>query len=128
VSLRESVNCVSCDVTFYNTCRTSKIAETSFYEYVCYLVTSHPTSRLIQSGADEGADIPLDGRNLQVEGYETGNFVGPTIISKVTAEMECYKEEIFGPVLNVIEVETLDEAIDVINKVHAFNLRFGLFN
>jgi len=71
--------------------------------------------RLIQSGVDEGAALPLDGRNIQVDGFEKGNFVGPTIISEVKPNMECYREEIFGPVLNVLEVETLDEAIELLN-------------
>ena len=48
---------------------------------------------------DEGAELLLDGRGITVEGYENGNFVGPTIINNVTTEMTCYKQEIFGPVL-----------------------------
>ena len=48
--------------------------------------------RLIQSGVDEGAELSLDGRNITVPGYENGNFVGPTIINKVTPNMECYRE------------------------------------
>ena len=48
--------------------------------------------RLIQSGLDEGASVPLDGRNVKVEGYEGGNFVGPTIMSNVQPHMECYRE------------------------------------
>jgi len=72
--------------------------------------------RLIQSGIDEGASVPLDGRNITVPGYEKGNFVGPTVISNVTPSMECYKEEIFGPVLNIVEAETMDEAIEIINS------------
>ena len=47
---------------------------------------------MIQSGIDEGASVPLDGRNITVPGYEKGNFVGPTVISNVTPSMECYKE------------------------------------
>jgi len=72
--------------------------------------------RLIQSGVDEGAELPLDGRNIAVPGYENGNFVGPTIINKVTPDMECYREEIFGPVLNVLEADTMDEAIEILNN------------
>ncbi|KAL5270654.1 hypothetical protein ACHWQZ_G001378 [Mnemiopsis leidyi] len=71
--------------------------------------------RLIQSGVDEGAELSLDGRNITVPGYENGNFVGPTIINKVTPNMECYREEIFGPVLNVVEADTMDEAIQILN-------------
>lgn len=71
---------------------------------------------LIQSGLDEGAQILLDGRNIKVSGYENGNFVGPTVISNVKPSMLCYKEEIFGPVLLIVNVDTLDDAIDMINK------------
>lgn len=70
---------------------------------------------LIQSGVDEGATLLLDGRGLKPEGFPNGNFVGPTILSGVTTEMKCYKEEIFGPVLVCLEVDTLDQAIDLIN-------------
>ncbi|XP_072031400.1 probable methylmalonate-semialdehyde/malonate-semialdehyde dehydrogenase [acylating], mitochondrial [Amphiura filiformis] len=71
---------------------------------------------LIQSGKDEGADLLLDGRDVQVPGYEKGNFVGPTIISNVEPHMKCYTEEIFGPVLIIVKVDTLDEAINLINN------------
>lgn len=71
---------------------------------------------LIQSGADEGAKIVLDGRNCQVANYEKGNFIAPTIITEVKPSMKCYQEEIFGPVLLVLTVDTLDEAIELINK------------
>uniref|UniRef100_A0A8C5C320 methylmalonate-semialdehyde dehydrogenase (CoA acylating) n=1 Tax=Gadus morhua TaxID=8049 RepID=A0A8C5C320_GADMO len=71
---------------------------------------------LIQSGVDEGATLLLDGRAVNVKGYENGNFVGPTIISNVKPEMTCYKEEIFGPVLVVLEAADLDEAIALINN------------
>jgi len=71
---------------------------------------------LIQSAKDEGATILLDGRNVVVENYPNGNFVGPTIISDMTIDMKAYKNEIFGPVLCVIKVDTLDEAIELINK------------
>ncbi|WP_275285837.1 CoA-acylating methylmalonate-semialdehyde dehydrogenase [Halomonas elongata] len=70
---------------------------------------------LIATGEREGARLLVDGRGHQVEGYPDGNFVGPTLFSDVTAEMTIYREEIFGPVLCVVGVETLDEAIDVIN-------------
>jgi malonate-semialdehyde dehydrogenase (acetylating)/methylmalonate-semialdehyde dehydrogenase len=47
--------------------------------------------RLIQSGVDDGAKLLLDGRDIVVPGYEKGNFIGPTILSGVTPDMECYK-------------------------------------
>uniref|UniRef100_A0A915DMT3 Probable methylmalonate-semialdehyde/malonate-semialdehyde dehydrogenase [acylating], mitochondrial n=1 Tax=Ditylenchus dipsaci TaxID=166011 RepID=A0A915DMT3_9BILA len=72
--------------------------------------------RLIKSAKKEGAEVLLDGSNTSVKGFEKGNFVGATLINHVKPHMECYKEEIFGPVLCVLEVETLDEAIDLINN------------
>lgn len=70
---------------------------------------------LIQQGVDEGAELVLDGRNPQVDGYENGNFVGPTLFAGVTTDMAIYKEEIFGPVLCVMQADNLDEAIDIVN-------------
>ena len=71
---------------------------------------------LIQSAVDEGAELLLDGRNVTVESYPKGNFVGPTIISSMKNNMTAYVNEIFGPVLCVVNVDTLDEAIDLINS------------
>ncbi|MFZ6049279.1 CoA-acylating methylmalonate-semialdehyde dehydrogenase [Pseudomonas sp. CR3202] len=72
-------------------------------------------SGLIATGIAEGAKLELDGRNPSVPGYQDGNFVGPTLFSGVTAEMTIYREEIFGPVLCVVNAATLDEAIAFIN-------------
>ncbi|MNZ66742.1 Methylmalonate-semialdehyde dehydrogenase [acylating] [compost metagenome] len=72
-------------------------------------------SGLIEQGVREGAQLVLDGRNPQVPGYPNGNFVGPTIFAGVRTEMTIYKEEIFGPVLCVLQAATLDEAIALIN-------------
>ena len=58
----------------------------------------------------------LDGSDCKVEKYPNGNFVGPTIITNMNRDMTAYKEEIFGPVLCVINVDTLDEAIELINS------------
>jgi len=71
---------------------------------------------LIDAGVKEGAKLLLDGRDVNVPGYEDGNFVGPTIFSDVTSDMEIYKTEIFGPVLCVMTVPTLDDAIALVNK------------
>lgn len=71
---------------------------------------------LVESGVNEGADLVLDGRDISVPGYEKGNFVGPTILHNVKPEMECYREEIFGPVLCSLEADTLDDAIELINN------------
>jgi malonate-semialdehyde dehydrogenase (acetylating)/methylmalonate-semialdehyde dehydrogenase len=70
---------------------------------------------LIDSGLREGAELLVDGR--RPKGVpEGGNFVGPTILNNVTAEMRVCREEIFGPVLSVMHVETLDEAIALVNS------------
>ena len=71
---------------------------------------------LIQKGVDEGAELLLDGRDVVVEGYPDGNWIGPTLFAGVKPDMTIYKDEIFGPVLCLVEVDTLDEAIELINN------------
>lgn len=61
-------------------------------------------STLTYSCTDQGAEILLDGRNVTVDGFENGNFLGPTLITKVKPHMEAYLQEIFGPVLVCLEV------------------------
>ncbi|POW10823.1 hypothetical protein PSTT_05735 [Puccinia striiformis] len=63
----------------------------------------------------EGGKILLDGRKVEVHGYPNGNWVGPTII-QASPGMSCYEEEIFGPVLTIVNVSNLDEAIELINR------------
>ena len=81
---------------------------------------------LIESGVKEGATLELDGREVRVSGYEDGNFIGPTIFANVTTDMEIYRTEIFGPVLLVLQVATLDEAIELVNA-NPFGNGVGLF-
>ncbi|QSL87185.1 methylmalonate-semialdehyde dehydrogenase (CoA acylating) [Pseudomonas sp. CFBP13508] len=81
---------------------------------------------LIESGIKEGAKLELDGRDISVPGYEQGNFVGPTLFSGVTTDMQIYTQEIFGPVLVVLEVDTLDQAIALVNA-NPFGNGTGLF-
>lgn len=69
----------------------------------------------IDSAQQQGARIVVDGRKAQVAGHENGFFVGATLIDAVTADMDSYKAEIFGPVLQVIRVATMDEAMKLIN-------------
>jgi malonate-semialdehyde dehydrogenase (acetylating) / methylmalonate-semialdehyde dehydrogenase len=71
---------------------------------------------LIQTGIDEGAELLLDGRNVSVPGFEDGYFIGPTILGNVSTNSKVYQTEIFGPVLSIIHADTLDDAIDIINK------------
>ncbi|ENV59869.1 CoA-acylating methylmalonate-semialdehyde dehydrogenase [Acinetobacter soli] len=81
---------------------------------------------LINSGFEQGAKLLLDGRDVQVSGYEQGNFVGPTIFNQVTTDMRIYQEEVFGPVLAIMHVETLEQAIALINA-NPFGNGVGLF-
>lgn len=81
---------------------------------------------LIETGEQEGARLVLDGRGVSVPGYEHGNFVGPTIFADVRPEMSVYTHEIFGPVLCVMSVDTLDEAIALVNA-NPFGNGVGLF-
>lgn len=71
---------------------------------------------LIQSGVNEGAKLALDGRGVKVSGYEKGNFIGPTVLTDVKPNMKVYTEEIFGPVLICLNVDTLDDAIKLVNE------------
>jgi malonate-semialdehyde dehydrogenase (acetylating)/methylmalonate-semialdehyde dehydrogenase len=69
----------------------------------------------VDSGEKAGATVAVDGRGLRVEGHEDGFFVGPTVLDKVSTDMDVYTDEIFGPVLSVLRVDTVDAAIDLIN-------------
>ena len=70
----------------------------------------------IDSGVQQGAKLVTDGRGIRVPGHENGFFVGPTLFDNVTTEMTIYREEIFGPVLIVLRVASLDEAISLVNS------------
>ena len=72
--------------------------------------------RYIDRGVDEGATLVLDGRGIRVAGHEQGFFLGPTLFDRVTTDMTIYRDEIFGPVLIVLRVATLDEAIALTNR------------
>jgi malonate-semialdehyde dehydrogenase (acetylating) / methylmalonate-semialdehyde dehydrogenase len=72
--------------------------------------------QLIQLGADEGANVLVDGRSPQIPNYEQGYFVRPTILQNVNPHSEIAKTEIFGPVLSLIHVETIEEAIALVNS------------
>ena len=69
----------------------------------------------IEEGIKDGAELVLDGRDIAVEGYPDGFYVGPTIFENVTSDMTIAREEIFGPVVSTIHAKDLDEAIDLIN-------------
>ncbi|WP_252273820.1 CoA-acylating methylmalonate-semialdehyde dehydrogenase [Pseudomonas subflava] len=71
--------------------------------------------KLIAEGKAEGAECLLDGSQCEVAGYPNGNWLGPTLFRGVTTGMSLYREEIFGPVLVCMEVDTLEEAIELVN-------------
>ena len=68
----------------------------------------------IEAGAKEGATVVVDGRDLKVDG--DGFFLGPTLLDNVTPKMSVYTDEIFGPVLSIIRVNTYDEALNLVNS------------
>lgn len=70
---------------------------------------------LIAQGKEEGAECLLDGTDFRVDGYPDGNWIGPTVFGNVTAEMQIYREEVFGPVLCLVNAGSLEEAIALIN-------------
>jgi malonate-semialdehyde dehydrogenase (acetylating)/methylmalonate-semialdehyde dehydrogenase len=71
---------------------------------------------LINVGAQEGANVLVDGRNHKVGGYEDGYFIFPTILDNVNPNGEIAKTEIFGPVLSLMHANTIDEAIALVNN------------
>jgi malonate-semialdehyde dehydrogenase (acetylating)/methylmalonate-semialdehyde dehydrogenase len=81
----------------------------------------NPASRkrieeLIGVGVSEGASLPVDGRRTIIPGYEKGSFVRPTILMDVQPGSEIARTEVFGPVLGVMHVQSLDEAIALVNR------------
>jgi malonate-semialdehyde dehydrogenase (acetylating) / methylmalonate-semialdehyde dehydrogenase len=81
---------------------------------------------LIAKGVAEGCKLELDGRNPKVDGYPNGNFIAPTVFSGVKAHHTVYTEEIFGPVLVIVSVDTLDQAIEFVNA-NPFGNGTGIF-
>ncbi|WP_066908682.1 CoA-acylating methylmalonate-semialdehyde dehydrogenase [Millisia brevis] len=69
----------------------------------------------VDAGEADGATIVVDGRTVEPQGGADGFWLGPTLIDNVTPEMSVYTDEIFGPVLSVVRVETYDEALALIN-------------
>jgi malonate-semialdehyde dehydrogenase (acetylating)/methylmalonate-semialdehyde dehydrogenase len=65
----------------------------------------------------EGGKLLLDGRKIKMdEKFSKGNFIGPSVITNMTTEMTAYKQEIFGPAMCVLTANSLDEAIEIVNK------------
>jgi malonate-semialdehyde dehydrogenase (acetylating)/methylmalonate-semialdehyde dehydrogenase len=65
----------------------------------------------IQTAIDEGAELVVDGRGFKLQGHEEGFFIGPTLLDRVTADMTSYKEEIFGPVLQIMRAPDFESAV-----------------
>jgi malonate-semialdehyde dehydrogenase (acetylating)/methylmalonate-semialdehyde dehydrogenase len=77
---------------------------------------------LIQKGIDEGASILLDGRNTSISGFEKGNFLTPTILENVALDKEIIRTEIFGPVMSLLSMKNIDEALQFVNNGNYGNM------
>jgi len=71
---------------------------------------------LIQQGADQGAKVLVDGRKVKISGYEQGNFIRPTILENVNPDSSLSQTEIFGPVLSLMHLDTIEDAIALVNQ------------
>jgi malonate-semialdehyde dehydrogenase (acetylating) / methylmalonate-semialdehyde dehydrogenase len=80
----------------------------------------------IQTCVDEGAELVVDGRGFTLQGHEEGFFVGPTLFDHVTTDMESYKEEIFGPVLQIVRAANFEEALALPSK-HQYGNGVAIF-
>ncbi|MGB7409678.1 MAG: CoA-acylating methylmalonate-semialdehyde dehydrogenase, partial [Sphingopyxis granuli] len=80
----------------------------------------------IQKCADEGAELVIDGRGFTLQGHEDGFFVGPTLFDHVTPDMESYREEIFGPVLQIVRAPDFESALDLPSK-HQYGNGVAIF-
>ena len=80
----------------------------------------------VDLGVEEGAELVIDGRDLALQGYEKGYFIGPCLFDRVTPDMRIYKEEIFGPVLSVVRAPDYDAALQMVNE-HEFGNGVAIF-
>ena len=80
----------------------------------------------VDIGVQEGAELVVDGRNLKLQGYEKGYYMGGCLFDKVTKNMRIYKEEIFGPVLSVVRAKNFEEALTLVND-HEFGNGVSIF-
>jgi malonate-semialdehyde dehydrogenase (acetylating)/methylmalonate-semialdehyde dehydrogenase len=80
----------------------------------------------IQKGIDEGAELVVDGRGFKLQGHEDGFFIGPSLFDHVKPHMESYKEEIFGPVLQIVRAETFEDALTLASQ-HQYGNGVALF-
>jgi len=89
----------------------SSTDKAAHYGPVVSAIHKSKVERYIQIGVDEGAELVIDGRGLTVADHEKGFFIGPTLFDHVKAGMESYREEIFGPVLQIVRADSFEEAI-----------------
>ncbi len=80
----------------------------------------------IQMGVDEGAELVVDGREFSLQGYENGFYIGPTLFDNVTADMQSYQDEIFGPVMQIMRSDSLEEAISLPSR-HQYGNGVAIF-
>ncbi|ESZ86869.1 MAG: methylmalonate-semialdehyde dehydrogenase [Blastomonas sp. CACIA14H2] len=80
----------------------------------------------IQTCIDEGGELVVDGRGFTLQGHENGFFVGPTLFDRVTTDMQSYKEEIFGPVLQIVRAKDFEEAVSLPSK-HQYGNGVAIF-
>jgi hypothetical protein len=80
----------------------------------------------IQTAVDEGSELVIDGRGFTLQGHEKGFFVAPTLLDRVTTEMSSYKEEIFGPVLQMVRAKDFEEAVALPSK-HQYGNGVAIF-
>jgi malonate-semialdehyde dehydrogenase (acetylating) / methylmalonate-semialdehyde dehydrogenase len=80
----------------------------------------------IDTAVGEGAELVVDGRGFKLQGHEKGFFIGPTLLDRVTPDMKSYREEIFGPVLQIVRAETFEEALSLPSK-HQYGNGVAIF-
>ncbi len=80
----------------------------------------------VSAGVEEGAELVVDGRTVTPDGAEQGFWLGPTLFDRVTPDMSIYTDEIFGPVLSVVRVDSFDEGLELINS-HPFGNGTAVF-
>lgn len=80
----------------------------------------------VDLGVTEGANLVVDGRDLEVSGYEQGAFLGPCLFDDVKADMKIYQEEIFGPVLCLVRADSYEQAVDLVNE-HEYGNGVAIF-
>jgi malonate-semialdehyde dehydrogenase (acetylating)/methylmalonate-semialdehyde dehydrogenase len=93
------------------------------------LITSEAKQRVIdyiELGEKEGAELLVDGRGTQLQGYEDGYFLGGSLFDRVTPGMRIYREEIFGPVLGIVRAPEYEQALDLCNR-HEFGNGVAIF-